>query len=259
MHVTCIASLDDLRASVSRSQPDALVIDQFVKCHDTLTMLQDIRSWYRGALVMFSANQDIIDCIVALEAGADDFVTKAAGSRVLLARLRSVLRRTRLVPQPMVVKSQASSQEPSQKWLINASAQEIRSSSGATIKLTHAEFHALLYLIDNADHVLSRDDLSLNLLHRPFRPFDRCVDNLLSRIRKAIQPYIDGDSIIRSIRGHGYVFHAPELVEALDSERGAITPPQVIPLAREAMRDAEAHRAFASYMNEGKLREDARC
>ena len=178
-------------------QPDLLVLDQFVAGHDSLTSLAELRRRYHGGVLVLTANTDAVDRIVALETGADDFVAKSLGPRELLARLRAVLRRVRPAPGTA---AQAG------RWVIDRRRQLLMAPDGTALKLTGAEFAALVFMSENAGRLISRDELSATLFNRPFAPLDRSVDNIISRIRKVIEPYMPGETAIRSVRGRGYIF-----------------------------------------------------
>ena len=194
------ATLTGRIGEIVQLQPDLLVLDQFVDGYDSLTSLAELRRSYAGGVVVLTGNTDAVDRIVALETGADDFVAKSLGPRELLARLRAVLRRVKAGP---VVPSSAA---PVGKWVIDTRRHVLQTPDGIHVKLTNTEFEALVYMSVHAGRLISRDELSQKLLNRPFTPLDRSVDNMLSRIRKAIEPHMSGEPAIRSVRGRGYVF-----------------------------------------------------
>ncbi len=194
-------------AEIVQLQPDLLVLDQFLAGHDSLILLPELRRVYPGGVVVLTSNTDAVDRIVALETGADDFVAKSLGPRELLARLRAVLRRvgpgTPAAPPsaPWLIDA-----PPSARWIIDTRRQMLVTPDGTQLRLTSTEFETIVYLSHNVGRLISRDELSTTLLNRPFTPLDRSVDNMLSRIRKAIEPHMSGEPAIRSVRGRGYVF-----------------------------------------------------
>ena len=218
-----LKSLDNLVATIRCQPPDILVLDQFVGGQDVLTLLPDLRHSYTGGLVVLTGNEDVIDRVVALETGADDFVVKSLGPRELLARLRAVLRRVQ--PQP------AATDRPPQagKWLIDARQHKVQAPDGAVLRLTVTELHMLIYLIANPGRVLTRDELSLAVLRRGFTAEDRGVDNMLSRIRSMIGPHVADRHPIRSMRGRGYVFAGLDLAEESNLRLPGETSPGVKP------------------------------
>ena len=151
---------------------------------------------------------------------------KSLGPRELLARLRAVLRRTREDEDAPHQGSQEyrghANQGGAGNWTIDSNRQEVLAPDGAALQLTYTEFQLLTYLIRHASRVVTRDEVSREVLHRDFTPTNRAVDNLVSRIRTAVEPHANGDSVIRSVRGQGYIFigqHMP-----LDGDPGSIRP-----------------------------------
>jgi DNA-binding response OmpR family regulator len=214
-----VKSLANLVANIAARPPDLLVLDQFVDGEDALTLLGELRRSYTGGIVVLTGNQDAADRIVALETGADDFVAKLLGPRELLARLRAVSRRVR--PPP------ATDTRPPQvgKWLIDGRRNRVQAPDGTVLPLTHTELQALIYLIRNPGRLVTREELSLAVLHRHFMPLDRSVDNMLSRIRSRLQPHAAEDDLIRSVRGLGYVFTGLDLAaESCLQPPGETTP-----------------------------------
>ena len=207
MKIVWLQTLAELEAQLPVLQPDALLLDQFVSGLDALTMIVRLRASYAGGIMVLTGNQEVLDRIVALETGADDFVSKLLGAREILARLRSVLRRAQQPatfppPQPEVTPG---------RWRIYPAKHELWAPDGTLVRMSVTEFRALMMLIDNSLAVVSRSDLSAAILHRPFRPLDRSIDNLLSRIRKLIEHHTNGVPVIRSVRGLGYMFTGLDL------------------------------------------------
>ncbi len=204
LKTTWIRGLGGLIAEIGRIQPALVLLDQFVGDQDSLTLLGELRKTYKGGVVVLTGNKDTVDRIVALETGADDFVAKSLGPRELLARLRAVLRRVQ--PDPMPPQPKPAAAPSAGKWEIDMRRQLLVTPNGTSLRLTSTEFDALVFLSQNAGRLISRDELSTKLLNRTFTPLDRSVDNMLSRIRKAIEPHMCGEPAIRSVRGRGYMF-----------------------------------------------------
>ncbi len=210
---TWIGELADVLAAVDRIEPDIVVLDQFVAGRDSLLLLPELRRRYAGGLLVLTGNQDVTDRILALETGADDFVAKSLGARELLARVRAVLRRAR----PAAARPAGDGESgPGAQWRVDTLRQEVRAPDGTPLRLTGAEFQALLYLAARAGQVVAREDISLAVLNRPFSALDRSVDNLVSRLRKVLEPHFGDEAVIRSVRGRGYVFFALELARVVE-------------------------------------------
>ena len=224
METVWFKSYENIEKNVADAKADLLLLDQFVDGRDALTLLPEIRSGYEGGIVFLTGNEEAVDRIVALESGADDFVMKSLGPRELLARLRAVLRRTREDEDAHSGNDHRVSSDPGAvgNWSIDLNRQEVLAPDGVALQLTYTEFQLLTYLIRHASRVVTRDEVSREVLHRDFTPADRAVDNLVSRIRTAVEPHANGDSVIRSVRGQGYIFigqHVP-----LDGDPGVLRP-----------------------------------
>jgi DNA-binding response OmpR family regulator len=198
-NVTVRATLDDLVPDLRSLQPDILVLDQFVRDQDALTMLPAIRAMHDGGLVILTANQDSTDRVLGLELGADDFVRKTQTPREVLARLRAVIRRTEPPCRP------AHETKPV-RWVVDAHRREVFAPDGARVRLTALEFATLSYLQARSGETVCRQALSRDVLHRPFTPSDRSVDNMVSRLRTVLSRHVGGERLIQSVRGVGYVF-----------------------------------------------------
>ncbi len=206
-----LASIVGLKDKLATLRPDLLVLDQFIVGRDTLSEISEIRPIYHGGIVVFTGNLNEVDRIVALECGADDFISKQSSLREFVARLRSVLRRVKFV-QFVGVEPEASSVSVSQPvvsgglWDFDSVRGTIRTPLGVVIKMTGTEFEFLRYMEAHAGQVLTRDQICKDIFHRKYSADDRAVDNMLSRIRKLLHPHLSVENPFRSIRGSGYVF-----------------------------------------------------
>ncbi len=217
LHTVWVNTLDDLARRVADLNPAVLVLDQFVGGRDSLMIISNLRGGFQGGVMVLTGNQDPFDRIVALETGADDFVAKSLGPRELLARVRAVSRRTASAssadnvmtePDPPLPRASTNSH-----WRVDMRRMEIVTPSGMPLRLTRTEFQALILMIRAAGELVTRDTLSVEVLRRPFSPFDRSVDNMVSRIRRTLKPHLGGQEAINAVRGQGYVFCLPGRIE----------------------------------------------
>jgi DNA-binding response OmpR family regulator len=162
---------------------------------------------------MLTATASPIDRVVGLELGADDYLAKPCELRELLARIRSVLRRSGGAAQPsapIIATSPARPTEPSRvrfgtKWL-DHDAQALRDDEGNEHPLTASEYGLLKVFAANPKRVLSRDRLLQLANARDAEAFDRAIDLRIMRIRRKIEPDPNKPSVIRTVRGGGYLF-----------------------------------------------------
>jgi two-component system OmpR family response regulator len=173
-------------------------------------------------IIMLTATASAIDRVVGLELGADDYLAKPCELRELLARIRSVLRRSSAgqqpAPQPAV--SPAPAPERAQvrfgtKWLDHES-QALRDDQGNEHPLTASEYGLLKVFAANPKRVLSRDRLLELANARDSEAFDRAIDLRIMRIRRKIEPDPAHPSVIRTVRGGGYLFSPGGDTSAVD-------------------------------------------
>jgi two-component system OmpR family response regulator len=194
----------DLEYVIGESRIDLVVLDVMLPGEDGLSLCRRLRSKSQIPIMMLTAKSDEIDRIVGLELGADDYMSKPFNPRELLARIRSILRRTGANAAPTAVRRPLSFRG----WRINASRRELRNPQGTHVTLTGAEFDLLLALCERPGRVLSRDQLLDLTQGRTAAPFERSVDILISRLRRKIEDDPHRPDIIKTVRSGGYVFAA---------------------------------------------------
>jgi two-component system OmpR family response regulator len=178
---------------------------------DGLSIIRDLKSRTNIPVIMLTATASPIDRVVGLELGADDYVAKPCELRELMARIRSVLRRS----GPAKLASAAPEAAPARpkeqlvrfgtKWL-DMDAQALRDDEGNEHPLTASEFGLLKVFAANPKRVLSRERLLELANARDAEAFDRAVDLRIMRIRRKIEPDPTKPAVIRTIRGGGYLF-----------------------------------------------------
>ena len=199
-------TLADISGAIQSHAPNLLILDQFIGRRDAVSLLGDIRKTYDGGIVILTGNQDVVDRIVALETGADDFMSKQLVPRELLARFRAVLRRGE---HPAHLSAPTAVRPPSNgKWSVDRRRATIAAPNREKLQITRSEFRLLIELVDADGAVVLREGLSQSVLGRPYDPSDRSVDNMVSRIRKAFAAHLGGAHSIAAVRGKGYAFVA---------------------------------------------------
>jgi two-component system, OmpR family, response regulator len=196
-----------LRQALTREKPDLIVLDLNMPEEDGLSIIRALKQDSRVPIIMLTATASPIDRVVGLELGADDYLAKPCELRELVARIRSVLRRSAAAPAAV---PGASGQEVrfGTKWL-NLDSRLLRDEDGVEHPLTTSEFNLLKAFAENPKRVLSRERL-LDLANaRDPDAFDRAIDVRITRIRRKIEPDPDHPRVIRTVRGAGYVF-SPE-------------------------------------------------
>ncbi len=198
-----------LRGAIETTVPDLVVLDLNMPEEDGLSIIRDLKSRTNVPVIMLTATASPIDRVVGLELGADDYVAKPCELRELMARIRSVLRRSApprpATPGATVAKA---AKDPlvrfGTKWL-DLEAQALRDDEGNEHPLTASEFGLLKVFAANPKRVLSRERLLELANARDSEAFDRAVDLRIMRIRRKIEIDPTKPVVIRTIRGGGYL------------------------------------------------------
>ncbi len=197
---------------------DLIVLDLMMPGEDGLSLCRDLRA--NGActlpILMLTAMNEEADRILGLEMGADDYLSKPFASRELLARIRAILRRARMLPTLNQAIESANILHFGQ-WRLDTTARHLLDSSDMIVSLSGAEYRLLRVFLDHPRRVLSRDQL-LNLTQgREADVFDRSIDILVSRLRKRLADDGGGTSYIKTVRNEGYVFSVAVETQATKS------------------------------------------
>lgn len=207
---TAVRSGAEMRKKMGACDFDLVMLDIGLPGEDGLALAREIRASSDLGIVMLTGRGDIVDRIVGMELGADDYIAKPFHLREVLARVKAVLRRIRgdpgkgrvdLFPTGTGVGFGSWQFFPERRCLMDA--------RGDEVALTSGEFEMLAALVRNAGRVLSRDQLIDITRGRSWAAIDRTVDVQIARLRKKIEKDPKRPSFIRSVRGTGYVFAAP--------------------------------------------------
>jgi DNA-binding response OmpR family regulator len=203
-----------LRGAIETSVPDLVVLDLNMPEEDGLSIIRDLKSRINVPVIMLTATASPIDRVVGLELGADDYVAKPCELRELMARIRSVLRRSS--PAKAATPDSAGAKAAKERLVrfgtkgLDLEAQALRDDEGNEHPLTASEFGLLKVFAANPKRVLSRERLLELANARDSEAFDRAVDLRIMRIRRKIEPDPSKPAVIRTIRGGGYLFSPAE-------------------------------------------------
>ena len=205
MSITATATGTQGLRHAQQEDYDLIVLDVMLPGLSGFDVLRQLReSGSRTPVLMLTARGDDVDRIVGLEMGADDYLPKPFNPRELLARVKAILRRT----------NETDAEEPSEveagPFTVHMKRREAWKDE-QPLKLTNAEFTILVTLMRSAGEVVSREALTRAALGRQLLPDDRSLDTHISNLRKKVAAGDTGESLIRSIRGNGYILiAAPE-------------------------------------------------
>ena len=204
--VSVVADGNAMRRSMEESKPDLVLLDLGLPGEDGLTLTRHIRAHSNVGVIIVTGSGESVDRIVGLELGADDFVAKPFDLRELLARIRSVLRRTGTGHAESA--SARARDIRFAGWRLDGQSRRLFAADGTEVPITTGEFELLTLFIENPNRVLSRDQLLQAARHRDAAPFDRAVDMQIARLRRKIEADPENPLLIKSVRGAGYIFTA---------------------------------------------------
>ena len=201
--VTPAADGREMIRLMEKGRFDLVVLDLMLPGEDGLSLCRRVRAESSLPIIMLTAMGEETDRIIGLEMGADDYLPKPFNPRELLARIKAVLRRA--ADRGLAVPSSDVAAHVFEGWRLDTVKRELRTPDGALVPLTAGEFELLAALVERAGQVLSRDQLLDLTRGRDAAPFDRSVDVLISRLRRKIETDPKEPSIIKTVRGGGYV------------------------------------------------------
>jgi two-component system OmpR family response regulator len=203
--VTLCDGGSSLRQCIAKQVPDLIVLDLNMPEEDGLSIVRAVKQSTDVPIIMLTATASAIDRVVGLELGADDYLAKPCELRELLARIRSVLRRMSMMAPESRARGAGKPIRFGTKWL-DVEAQILRDENGNEHPLASSEFALLKAFAQNPKRVLSRERLLDLAEARDREAFDRAIDVRITRIRKKIEPDPTRPSVIRTVRGAGYLF-----------------------------------------------------
>lgn len=188
--------------TVERFDPELLLLDQFLGRTTASELLAGLRVGNDLPCIIVTGRSDPTERIVHLELGADDEVAKTVHPRELLARIRSVLRRS----QPRATNgAPAAPSVPARSWRFVADRRELYRPDGRQCHLTTAEFETLNALVAANGSPVSRNELGRIVFRRDLHSGDRAVDTIIRKLRQKIERPGE-QSVIKTVRQLGYVF-----------------------------------------------------
>ena len=204
-----------MRAVLAREVIHLVLLDLMMPGEDGLSLARYIRQHSEIPIIMLTGKGDLIDRVVGLETGADDYIPKPFELREVLARIRAVMRRAgpRAAPAAPVPAQNASEVLVFEGWRLDVLRRELRRQTGDLVPLTAGEFELLCVFARHPNRVLNRDQLIDLVKGREWAAYDRGVDTQVMRLRKKIEADPSNPSLIKTVRGSGYVFAAAVTVD----------------------------------------------
>jgi two-component system, OmpR family, response regulator len=207
IQVTTLGSGREIAQVMARETIDLLILDLKLPGEDGMQIAQKLRADSDVPIIMLTGRKDEADRVMGLELGADDYLTKPFSPRELLARIRALLRRSRMheTVADSLIRVRA---YRFARWELSVRLRRLTSPRGEIVALTNSEFNLLVVFLAAPRRVLSREQLlDLSRLHND-EVFDRSIDVQVGRLRKKIEPKDTDTPLIRTERGAGYLFAA---------------------------------------------------
>lgn len=201
-----------LRACLEQGNIDLIMLDIGLPGEDGLTLAREVRGKSAVPIIIITGKGDVVDRVVGLELGADDYITKPFHLREVLARVRSVLRRSPPTAEdqdafaPVRATNETGKTLTFAGWRLDLTTRDLRSPDGEPVALTTAEFDLLTAFAASSNRPLSRDTLMDRTRGRDWTPFDRSIDTQVARLRKKVEPDPNNPQLIKTVRGLGYLF-----------------------------------------------------
>lgn len=187
--------------------PQVVLLDLTMPGEDGLSLLRWLRGVSSAGVIMVTARGELVDRVVGLELGADDYLAKPVELRELLARVRALARRA---AEPAGAAAPAGERLRVGPHWLDLATRTLHGHDGRLIPLTSGEFDLLEVMARRPGRPLRREQL-LELAHpNPDEPFDRAIDSRIARLRRKIEPDPANPTVLRTLRGLGYVLTSPE-------------------------------------------------
>jgi two-component system OmpR family response regulator len=199
--VSQAVSAAEARSRLRDEKPELVLLDIMMPGEDGLSLCRHLVESQDLPVIFLTARGEATDRIVGLEIGADDYVVKPFEPRELVARIRSVLRRSSRVPAAPA-ENEAFVFEG---WHLDPLKRRLTDAEGAVVAISSVEFRLLMAFLEHPRQVLNRDRLLDMVQGREAHLFDRAVDNQVSRLRRKIEVDSRNPQLIQTVWGGGYM------------------------------------------------------
>lgn len=183
---------------IKNEKPDLMLLDIMLPGKDGLTILKEIRLFSDMPVIIVTARIDEIDRLIGLDAGADDYICKPFSPREVVARVKSLLRRTKRSFHDVQIKVGDIILDTSKRVLVIA---------GKQVPITPTEFNILKVMLPHPERVFSRMELLDQAMGYDYEGYDRAIDSHMKNLRKKIEKAVPGRTVIESVYGTGYRFN----------------------------------------------------
>lgn len=205
-HTIDAAGGEQALKAFKKNRFDLVLLDISLPDIDGISVAREIRGESNVPIIMVTGKSDVIDRVVGLEIGADDYLTKPFNSRELIARINTVFRRSDDTPTSGSSSSIGTDTVFFDGWKVDISACQLYSPAGSEIRMTTYEFRILSTFVTHPNRTLSRDQIADLMGFSDISTEGRSIDMLVGKVRKKIAEHSDGTQYIKTIRNRGYMF-----------------------------------------------------
>lgn len=204
MSVVAVADGKSMAEALKKSTFDLVILDLMLPGEDGLSLCRSLRAESDIPILMLTARGEAMDRVVGLELGADDYIVKPFEPRELVARIQTILRRARGNRE----NHKEQNEVQFMGWRLNYVMRHLVSPEELVIPLSNAEFRLLTVFIEHPNRILNREFLLDSARGRDMDVFDRSIDILVSRVRQKLNDDSRTPTLIKTVRGEGYLFDA---------------------------------------------------
>ena len=204
MSVVAVADGQAMAEAIKHNTFDLVILDLMLPGEDGLALCRKLRAESDVPILMLTARGEATDRVVGLELGADDYIVKPFEPRELVARIQTILRRARGKREGHKQQNEAEFMG----WRLNYVLRQLVSPKDLVIPLSNAEFRLLSVFVEHPNRILSREFLLDSARGRDMDIFDRSIDILVSRVRQKLDDDSRTPTLIKTVRGEGYLFDA---------------------------------------------------
>lgn len=206
---TAVADGAAMRQAFAPGRFELVILDLMLPGEDGIALCRALRAQCDVPIIMLTARGEAADRVLGLEIGADDYVVKPFDPRELVARIRSLLRRSAGGNGPADSGELAAGDEVGfDLWRVNRVTRQLTDPHGLLIPLSNAEFRLLWVFLERPRRLLTRDQLLDAARGRAAEAFDRSIDLLVSRLRQKLNDDPKAPNLLKTVRGEGYLFDA---------------------------------------------------
>jgi two-component system OmpR family response regulator len=195
-----------MREAMRQTHFDAIILDLMLPGESGLSLCRQLRATTDIPIIMLTARGESTDRVVGLELGADDYMVKPFDPRELVARVHSILRRSRAERRPD--QPPPAEQVSFEGWKLNRTLRQLTTPQQMLVPLSNAEFRLLWTFVERPRRILNRDQLMDAARGQLSTAFDRSIDLLVSRLRQKLGDDPKNPTLLKTVRGEGYLFDA---------------------------------------------------